>query len=199
VFLLHRYKPHTHAHSGFAPLDDGARTHLSRRYVKQQLYRSAGRRRVHGLNIQPAQPKIGNVRYASHVGPLPGQNRTFGGGNTRMATKVVHARHAPRQNNGSRGDEPSCRYGPAGQSGEHLALCSGESVRSNGVTATAIRLDLKNGEAPQYYEAHYAKSSSSEKARKRIELKAPYSGSKIRAASILLRPNFFAANCLRSK
>jgi hypothetical protein len=46
VFLLHRNKLHTHAFFGFAPLDDGARTHLSRRYVKQQLYRSAGRRRV---------------------------------------------------------------------------------------------------------------------------------------------------------
>jgi hypothetical protein len=46
MFLLHRYKLHTHSFFGLTPLHDSPRPHLSCGNIKQQLDKSAGRRRL---------------------------------------------------------------------------------------------------------------------------------------------------------
>jgi hypothetical protein len=99
VFLLHRDKHHTHAFSVLAPQDDGARPYFPCRHVKQQLEESSGWRRLNRANVQPPQSKIDHTRDLSFAGSLPGQNRPFRRGKTRVATKVVRGRHGNTRTN----------------------------------------------------------------------------------------------------
>jgi hypothetical protein len=92
IFLLHRYKLHAHAFLWLAPLNDGARPHLTRRHIQQQLNKCSWRRGLRSANVQPAQREIVYRRDSSPAGSLPGQNRPFRRGETRIATKVVRSR-----------------------------------------------------------------------------------------------------------
>jgi hypothetical protein len=99
ILLLHGDKLHAHAFFWLAPLNDGTSPHLTRRHIQQQLNKCSWRRGLGSANVQPAQREIVYGRDSSPAGSLPGQNRPFRRGETRIATKVVRSRHGTLEGN----------------------------------------------------------------------------------------------------
>ena len=91
--MVHRHKSHSHASVGFARLYHSACPYLTRWHIEQQLDESSGRRWLRSADVHPTQRQIVQRRDKSCVGSLPGQNRPFWTGKTKIATKVVRGRH----------------------------------------------------------------------------------------------------------